>query len=96
MGNINGFDALKREETVGKEELDPNRDFPFDVLPKDGCLRTTTAQIIDAIFRRYLIVGTITFHGGDNSITYPWGNFAHAKNPQTGDHIALASIAQAL
>lgn len=57
---------------------------------------TTSSLIIDSIFRTYSIVGTLVFHGGDNSITYPWGAFAHEDDPITGDHIAFKEIAELL
>ena len=57
--------------------VDPNRDFPFNQIESGKCLITTTSQIIDSLFRNFTIVGTLVFHGGDNSITYPWGAFSH-------------------
>ena len=30
MANVNGFEAIRREEKVGRLLIDPNRDFPFD------------------------------------------------------------------
>lgn len=53
-------------------------------------------MIIDRIFRENIVVGTLTFHGGANSISYPWGNFAHEKDPLTGDNISLVKIADLL
>lgn len=96
MANVNGFDSLNREETRLGNSFDPNRDFPYDVSRIAGCFKTSTAEVIDRLFRRYLIVGTLTFHGGDNSITYPWGNFAHESNPVTGDNVAFSEIAKRL
>lgn len=94
--NVNGFDNNIREETINGLTFDPNRDFPYDIIRKDHCFQTTTAMIIDTIFRENLIVGCLTFHGGVNSITYPWGNFAHEKQPKTGDDIAFHEVAQVL
>lgn len=94
--NVNGFDRLVREESLGGRSYDPNRDFPYDLKRRSRCFKTTTAMIIDAIFRENMIVGCLTFHGGGNSITYPWGNFAHKNKPKTGDHVAFAQVAKIL
>lgn len=53
-------------------------------------------MIIDHIFRDNLIVGALTFHGGDNSISYPWGNFAHEKDTLTGDNYAFDQVVHIL
>lgn len=51
---------------------------------------------MDAIFKSNIVVGCITFHGGDNSISYPWGNFPHQNNPKTGDNAAFEAVAKIL
>lgn len=38
----------------------------------------------------------MTFHGGDNSITYPWGAFAHQTDQYSGDDIAYREVADLL
>jgi hypothetical protein len=40
-------------------------------------------------------VSTITFHGGDNSITYPWGNYPHIHT-RAPDEYAFESVAKRL
>ena len=41
-----------------------------------------------------MIVSSITFHGGDNSISYPWGNYPHKKeNNISPDNQAFRDIA---
>ncbi len=101
MANVNGFEGLKREETVtisGKKsiEVDPNRDFSYNIAKKGRCFQTTTARVIDSIFRNNLIISAITFHGGDNSISYPWGNFAHSKHPYSQDDSPFRIVANVL
>ena len=97
MANVNGFYFGEREETLKSGgKADPNRDFPFNLVGRGQCFRTSTALLIDAIFRRNLIVGCITFHGGDNSITFPWGSFSHKEQPKSADHIAFKSVAEML
>lgn len=94
--NVNGFDRMQREELINGVSHDPNRDFPYDIERHEHCFQTTTAMVIDSIFRDNIIIGSITFHGGANSITYPWGNFAHELQPKTGDNEAFAQVAQIL
>lgn len=94
--NAEGFSNERREEMVDETLYDPNRDFPYNLNDDQQCFKTTTAQILDAIYRNYIIIGTLTYHGGDNSITYPWGNFAHEKDPITGDDIAFSKLAKFL
>lgn len=96
IANVSGFDRKEREEFIRGKRFDPNRDFPYNNDPATKCFNTSTAMIIDTIFRDNMIVGSLTFHGGDNSITYPWGNYAHASQPKTGDHYAFAQVAQVL
>ena len=93
MSNVNGFFHTKREETSNENiSYDPNRDFPFNLLKNQECFRTSTALLLDAIFRNHLIVGCLTFHGGDNSITYPWGDFSHKSQSESGDNVAFKSV----
>lgn len=95
MANVNGiYHQTREEKSETQGYLDPNRDFPFDTAAGIKCFKTSTALLIDAIFRKNLIVGCITFHGGDNSISYPWGNFAHQSKSESGDHIAFREIAK--
>ena len=48
--------------------------------------------MIDSVFRDNIVVGCFTYHGGDNSLSYPWGNFAHERDPLTGDNIAFSKV----
>lgn len=94
--NVEGYVNKRREEKVGDTLYDPNRDFPFNQIVQGKCLISTTAQIIDKIFRDYTVIATLTFHGGDNSISYPWGAFAHENDHFTGDNIAFKEVAEML
>ena len=38
----------------------------------------------------------MTYHGGETSISYPWGNFAHKKDTLTGDNNAFSTVADLL
>ena len=94
--NINGFYNLNREEHYKGQSYDPNRDFPYNLQTGSKCFKTTTAMIINNIFKDNLIIASLTFHGGDNSISYPWGNFAHEEDPLTGDNIAFKEVSEFL
>ena len=97
MVNVAGFERLEREEPMpGGGSSDPNRDFPFDAGTSGRCLRTTTARILLRIFAEFEVVGTLTYHGGDNSVSYPWGNFAHEAQPRSPDHRGFAAVAEIL
>lgn len=97
MVNVAGFEKLEREEPMpGGGSFDPNRDFPFDAGTSGRCLRTTTARILLRIFAEFEVVGTLTYHGGDNSVSYPWGNFAHEAQPRSPDHRGFAAVAEIL
>ena len=65
----------------GENGRDPNRDFPFDQehpVRSFSCLETVTARLVHRIFYHYkAIVAGITFHAGDQSISYPWGSKSH-------------------
>ena len=84
MTNAYGYYHKKREERVhisGKKDIDvdPNRDFPYFNSEKEifNCMRTLSARTINEIFNEFIISGSITFHGGDNVLGYPWGNYLH-------------------
>ena len=54
------------------------------------------------LFAENVFVSSITFHGGTNSITYPWGSNNHlsGSNPSKGaeapDHVALDTLVKIL
>ena len=65
-------------------------------------MQTLAGRTVFRIFAENLIVSSITFHGGTNSITYPWGSNNHIstinrrKGAEAPDHTALDSGAQML
>ena len=79
-----------------KEEhgIDPNRDFPYD-KPADNCFKTNISRAFNEALQSHLVASAITFHGGDNSITYPYGNFPHLKE-RSPDEYAFESVAARL
>lgn len=88
--NALGYFRNKREE----DGIDPNRDFPFDILPRnsDKCMQTVTGRSINEVFREHLFQLSITFHAGMEAITYEWGAPSY-KGSLSPDHNAQAEIA---
>ena len=87
MVNAYGYYHKKRDDLIyikskgTYENKDPNRDFPY-YNSKDeikNCMNTLSARTINEIFNEFIISGCITFHGGDNILGYPWGNYVHIK-----------------
>ena len=77
MANPNGFSGKYREEIRDGAWVDPNRDFPYDPKGGNKCMKTNIARVISEVVKKIISVTAITYHGGDNSITYPWGNYPH-------------------
>ena len=48
-------------------------------------MKTIAGRVVYNLFSENLFVNSITFHGGANSISYPWGSFNHlGKYRKTG------------
>ena len=60
---------ITKQENQKSQSLDPNRDFPYNVQENE-CFRTATGLMINHIYENYLIKTAISFHGGDNSISF--------------------------
>ena len=41
-------------------------------------MNTIAARIVYSIMTENDILATLTFHGGDNAIGYPWGSWNHS------------------
>ena len=78
--------------------IDVNRDFPFDLLnPPFKCFMSETSQAIQVLFNHNMIVSTITFHGGMQSISYEWGDFYNRdKKAKAPDMYAMKDIAESM
>ena len=89
--NARGYYMDTREENGN----DPNRDFPYDNGSSE-CLQTVSARVVHRIFYNYDTISLgITFHGGTQSISYPWGSFSHVGQEAT-DELTLSTVANAL
>lgn len=81
MTNAPGFFRNMREEPMAGSAIsfgsfDINRDFPYNQDPS-MCMNTIAGRVLYRLFVENLFVSSITFHGGTNSITYPWGSNNH-------------------
>lgn len=95
--NPEGYCEIRREWTFREElifQIDPNRDFPYHV-GNNSCMITPSARSINEVVREHLVVSALVFHGGDNSITYPWGNYPHIDDVAP-DATAFEEVARLL
>lgn len=78
MTNAQGYFYNTRHETNDlRSKIDINRDFPFNREKDNKCFSSLAARVVSKIMTENIIVGTITYHGGTETISYPWGSFNH-------------------
>lgn len=68
--NALGYYRNKREEG----NIDPNRDFPYDLTNYNLCMQSITARTLNEIYLDHMFQMSITFHGGIEGVYYEWGN----------------------
>ncbi|ETP30436.1 hypothetical protein F442_20575 [Phytophthora nicotianae P10297] len=73
--NAYGYNHNVREEL----DVDPNRDFPYNLGDDEECMVTTAARALNELWRDHLFQLGITFHAGMECITYEWGGKNHVK-----------------
>ena len=80
--NAQGYHYNKRTETTDTgEEIDINRDFPYNRDEGDfAWFSSAGARATLKIFQNNLIVGCVTYHAGAEEIGFPWGSFNHVKD----------------
>jgi Zinc carboxypeptidase len=88
--NALGYYQNRRTEN----NIDPNRDFPYDQMDPTQCMQTIAGRTINEVFREHLFQLSLTFHGGMEVIGYEWGapSYSNKKSP---DDIAQNAIANA-
>jgi len=69
--NISGYNANERHE----HGVDPNRDYPGP-CPSNYWRLKSIRNLRDFLERR-IFSGSVTVHGYDGSLTYPWGMYAN-------------------
>lgn len=65
-------------------------------------MNSIAGRVVYKLFAENVFVSSITFHGGTNSITYPWGSNNHistadkSKGAEAPDHVALDTLGDIL
>ena len=67
--NALGYYQNQREEG----SVDPNRDFPYDILDEASCMQTIAARTLNEIYREHMFQLALTFHAGMEVVGYEWG-----------------------
>jgi hypothetical protein len=88
--NALGYERNIREEN----NVDPNRDFPFDVTNPTQCMQTIAARTLNELYRNYIVQLALTFHGGMEIVAYEWGAPSYDKF-DSPDDVAQSQIAAA-
>mmetsp|Transcript_24976 Transcript_24976/g.29433 ORF Transcript_24976/g.29433 Transcript_24976/m.29433 type:complete len:742 (+) Transcript_24976:134-2359(+) len=72
-------------------DIDPNRDFPFDLADSSQCMQTIAGRSINEVFRDHIFQLSLTFHAGMEVIAYEWGapTYSDSLSP---DHAAQKEI----
>ncbi|GMF30856.1 unnamed protein product [Phytophthora lilii] len=93
--NAYGYDHNVRREL----DVDPNRDFPYNLDDDKECMVTMAARALNELWRDHLFQLGITFHAGTECITYEWGGKNHVmasgkseKSPDDRSQQQLARI----
>jgi hypothetical protein len=66
--NALGYYRNVREE----DDVDPNRDFPYDLTDAKQCMQTIAARTLNEVFREHMFQLSLTFHGGMEVVGYEW------------------------
>jgi hypothetical protein len=56
-----------------EEDVDPNRDFPYDIEDPEDCMQTIAGRTINEIYRDHMFQLALTFHAGMEVVGYEWG-----------------------
>ncbi|EGZ25542.1 hypothetical protein PHYSODRAFT_297172 [Phytophthora sojae] len=93
--NAYGYNHNVRKEL----DVDPNRDFPYNLDEGEECMVTMAARGLNELWRDHLFQLGITFHAGTHCITYEWGGKNHVlesgksqKSPDDRSQQQLARI----
>jgi hypothetical protein len=81
--NIDGYNHDTREE----HNVDPNRDYPSPCLTQQGG-SLKSIRLAMGLFDVRSYVGTVTVHGYDGSLSYPWGIEADSYTSKDQDKFA--------
>ncbi|KAE9076610.1 hypothetical protein PF005_g24265 [Phytophthora fragariae] len=79
--NAYGYNHNVRREL----DVDPNRDFPYNLDSDEKCMVTMAARALNELWRDHLFQLGITFHAGTHCITYEWGGKNHVMESGTSE-----------
>jgi len=87
--NALGYYRNTREEG----NVDPNRDFPFDLTDPSKCMQTIAGRTLNEVFREHMIQLSLTFHGGMEVVANEWGatTFLNYGTPEYTSQHDIAS-----
>jgi len=91
--NALGYYRNTREEG----NVDPNRDFPFDLTDPSKCMQTIAGRTLNEVFREHMIQLSLTFHGGMEVVANEWGatTFLNYDSPDdTAQHDIASAYSQ--
>lgn len=74
--NISGYNAGGREEMIGHNSYDPNRDYPGP-CGTDGPFHLKSTRALADFVARENIVASATLHTFYPAVVYPWGISTH-------------------
>jgi carboxypeptidase T len=77
--NVSGYNANQREE----KGRDPNRDYAHPCSAQPGG-KLKSIQLAMDLAKSRIFSGSVTVHGYDGSLTYPWG--IYTDKTHTEDH----------
>lgn len=99
--NAYGYSHGIREEAVIRDGkinfVDPNRDFPYfksNEQYTNQCMQTLAGRTVNELYREFIFVTSLTFHGGTNVIAYPWGNYVHMNRHKATTSPDFSSLHQ--
>jgi predicted deacylase len=93
--NITGYDANRREEALGSDLLDANRDYPGPCATSGPFRLKSTKALADFIAQEN-IVASATLHTYGPQVLYPWGiSTADTKTAYDTQFMSLAQTAAA-
>lgn len=91
--NISGYNAGRREETMGGRTYDPNRDYPGPCGTSGPHKLKSTKALADFIAQKN-IVSSATLHTYFPGVLYPWGiSTRDLVTPQESTFINLSNMA---
>lgn len=76
-------------------DIDPNRDFPYNLKDWSQCMQSVAARTLNEVFREHMFLSSFTFHGGMEVIGYEWGAPEYKSKPISPDDTAQATLASA-